>query len=209
MMTSNFLCFSLLLLLFLAASTHAGRAGPGEKAPRILAVEKYDADEELPDHLAHVQRRSALATNCGRSTLKIRSQYIGPWDLNNYLYNLTFYNSCQYSLINDLVVYVCDDFGNMWDGSLKNPAPNPTQYQQGPIFGPCHAERGPGYCCLLLNNGVNNNRQISGGGTVNVIYAWKFPNRPCAQELHYGNGQNYWMTVPDAVNSECVVAPAI
>ncbi|CAI5520988.1 unnamed protein product [Closterium sp. Naga37s-1] len=35
---------------------------------------------------------------CGRTTVTIRSQYLGPYDLHNDIYNMTFYNGCAYNL---------------------------------------------------------------------------------------------------------------
>ncbi|CAI7888394.1 unnamed protein product [Closterium sp. NIES-53] len=69
----------------------------------------------------------ALATSCGRTTVTIRSQYLGPYDLHNDIYNMTFYNGCAYNVTSPLRVFQCFNFGNVWEGILDNPAPNPTQ----------------------------------------------------------------------------------
>ncbi|CAI5955064.1 unnamed protein product [Closterium sp. NIES-64] len=108
---------------------------PGESR-RILVAETFAHHAPLPDYLNHIPRCQALAT------LTIRSQYLGPYDLHNDIYNMTFYNGCAYNVTSPLRVWQCFNFDNVWEGILDNPAPNPTQYQTGNIF----VQALPGYC---------------------------------------------------------------
>ncbi|CAI5480789.1 unnamed protein product [Closterium sp. Yama58-4] len=168
---------------------------------RILAAETFAHDAPLPGYLDHIPRRQTLATTCGRTTVTIRSQYIGPYDLHNNIYNMTFYNGCAYNVTSPLRVYACFNFNNIWEGILDNPAPNPTQYQTGDIF----VQTSPGYCEMRLNRGATGTLQMLPGETVNILYAWTSDFRPCVQELRFGNGNSYSMTN----NTECKTATVI
>ncbi|CAI5482796.1 unnamed protein product [Closterium sp. Yama58-4] len=127
---------------------------------------------------------------CGRTTVTIRSQYLGPYDLHNDIYNMTFYNGCAYNVTSPLRVYQCFNFGNVWEGILDNPAPNPTQYQQGEIF----VQVATGSCEMRMNRGASGTLQMLPGETVNIVYAYTWDFRPCVQELRFGNGNSYSMT---------------
>ncbi|CAI7778401.1 unnamed protein product [Closterium sp. NIES-54] len=128
------------------ATGGAGAAGQQRKGARILAAETFAHHAPLPGYLDHIPRRQALATSCGRTTVTIRSQYLGPYDLHNDIYNMTFYNGCAYNVTSPLRVFQCFNFGNVWEGILDNPAPNPTQYQQGEIF----VQTTPGSCASAM-----------------------------------------------------------
>ncbi|CAI5479980.1 unnamed protein product [Closterium sp. Yama58-4] len=138
---------------------------------------------------------------CGRTTVTIRSQYLGPYDLHNNIYNMTFYNGCAYNVTSPLRVYQCANFGNVWEGSLDNPAPNPTQYQTGDIF----VQSSMGYCEMRMNRGATGTVQMFPGETVNILYAWTSDWCPCASELRFSNGNSYSM----ADVSECQAAAVI
>ncbi|CAI5480866.1 unnamed protein product [Closterium sp. Yama58-4] len=159
---------------------------------RILAAETFAHDAPLPGYLDHIPRRQALATSCGRTTVTIRSQYLGPYDLHNNIYNMTYYNGCAYNVTSPLRVYQCLNFGNVWEGSLDNPAPNPTQYQIGDIF----VQSSPGNCEVHMNRGADGTVQMFPGETLNILYAWTSAFRPCVQELRFSNGNSYSMTDP-------------
>ncbi|CAI5988597.1 unnamed protein product [Closterium sp. NIES-65] len=179
----------------------AGAAGQQRKGARILAAETFAHHEPLPGYLDHIPRRQALATTCGRTTVTIRSQYLGPYDLHNDIYNMTFYNGCAYNVTSPLRVWQCFNFGNVWEGILDNPAPNPTQYQQGEIF----VQTTPGYCEMRMNRGASGTLQMLPGETVNIVYAYLWDFRPCVQELRFGNGNSYSMTN----TTECQLAAVI
>ncbi|CAI5960879.1 unnamed protein product [Closterium sp. NIES-65] len=138
---------------------------------------------------------------CGRTTVTIRSQYVGPYDLHNDIYNMTFYNGCAYNVTSPLRVWQCFNFGNVWEGSLDNPDPNPSQYQTGDIF----VQSSPGYCEMHMNRGVSGTLQMLPGETVNIVYAWTGDFRPCAQELRFSNGNSYSMTN----TTDCQIAAVI
>ncbi|CAI5527085.1 unnamed protein product [Closterium sp. Naga37s-1] len=138
---------------------------------------------------------------CGRTTVTIRSQYLGPYDLHNDIYNMTFYNGCAYNVTSPLRVWQCFNFYNIWEGVLDNPAPNPTQYQQGEIF----VQTLPGYCEMRMNRGASGTLQMLPGETVNIVYAHLWDFRPCVQELRFGNGNSYSMTN----TTECQLAKVI
>ncbi|CAI7835853.1 unnamed protein product [Closterium sp. NIES-53] len=152
---------------------------------------------------AHLASHSAapLGSPCGRTTVTIRSQYLGPYDLHNDIYNMTFYNGCAYNVTSPLRVFQCFNFGNVWEGILDNPAPNPTQYQQGEIF----VQTTPGYCEMRMNRGASGTLQMLPGETVNIVYAYLWDFRPCVQELRFGNGNSYSMTN----TTECQLAAVI
>ncbi|GJP55873.1 hypothetical protein CLOM_g14895 [Closterium sp. NIES-68] len=142
-LAARLLLLAALAVCLLAAPAHAGRdLGVKQAGPRILAAETYSHDQELPDYLDHIPRRKALATTCGRTTVVIKSQYLGPYDLHNYIFNMTFYNGCAFNVTSPLRVFQCQDFGNVWQGILKNPAKNPTIYQTGESSGRCRTCRG-------------------------------------------------------------------
>ncbi|CAI7818415.1 unnamed protein product [Closterium sp. NIES-54] len=103
---------------------------------------------------------------------------------------MTFYNGCAYNVTSPLRVFQCFNFGNVWEGILDNPAPNPTQYQQGEIF----VQTTPGYCEMRMNRGASGTLQMLPGETVNIVYAYLWDFRPCVQELRFGNGNSYSMT---------------
>ncbi|CAI5520989.1 unnamed protein product [Closterium sp. Naga37s-1] len=176
-------------------------AGQQRKGARILAAETFAHHTPLPDYLDHIPRRQALATTCGRTTVTIRSQYLGPYDLHNDIYNMTFYNGCAYNVTSPLRVWQCFNFYNIWEGVLDNPAPNPTQYQQGEIF----VQTLPGYCEMRMNRGASGKLQMLPGETVNIVYAHTWDFRPCVQELRFGNGNSYSMTN----TTECQLAKVI
>ncbi|CAI5481419.1 unnamed protein product [Closterium sp. Yama58-4] len=132
----------------------------------------------------------AYSPTCGRTTVTIRSQYLGPYDMHNDIYNMTFYNGCAYKVTSPLRVWQCFNFGNVWEGVLSNPAPNPTQYQTGDIF----VQTLPGYCEMRLNRGASGKLQMLPRETVNIVYAYTWDFRPCVQELRFGNGNCYSMT---------------
>ncbi|GJP33890.1 hypothetical protein CLOM_g18393 [Closterium sp. NIES-68] len=113
---------------------------------------------------------------------------------------MTFYNGCAYNVTSPLVVFNCFEFGTLWDGFLENPAPNPTQYQTGPIFG----QTLPGYCEMWMNRGAAGNVQMFPGETVNILYAWAYDFRPCIEELHFSNSNSYIRG-----NNTCVPAATI
>ncbi|CAI5999863.1 unnamed protein product [Closterium sp. NIES-64] len=136
-----------------------------------------------------------------RTTVTIRSQYLGPYDLHNDIYNMTFYNGCAYNITSPLRVWQCFNFGNVWEGILDNPDPNPSQYQQGEIF----VQTTPGYCEMRMNRGASGNLQMLPGETVNIVYAYLWDFRPCVQELRFGNGNSYSMTN----TTECQLAAVI
>ncbi|CAI5498382.1 unnamed protein product [Closterium sp. Naga37s-1] len=138
---------------------------------------------------------------CGRTTVTIRSQYLGPYDLHNDIYNMTFYNGCAYNVTSPLRVWQCFNFYNIWEGVLANPAPNPTQYQTGDIF----VQTTPGYCEMRMNRGASGKLQMLPGETVNIVYAHLWDFRPCVQELRFGNGNSYSMTN----TTECQLAKVI
>ncbi|CAI5531642.1 unnamed protein product [Closterium sp. Naga37s-1] len=138
---------------------------------------------------------------CGRTTVTIRSQYLGPYDLHNDIYNMTFYNGCAYNVTSPLRVWQCFNFGNVWEGILDNPDPNPSQYQQGEIF----VQTTPGYCEMRMNRGASGTLQMLPGETVNIVYAYLWDFRPCVQELRFGNGNSYSMTN----TTECQLAAVI
>ncbi|CAI5988549.1 unnamed protein product [Closterium sp. NIES-65] len=138
---------------------------------------------------------------CGRTTVTIRSQYLGPYDLHNDIYNMTFYNGCAYNVTSPLRVWQCFNFGNVWEGILDNPDPNPSQYQQGEIF----VQTTPGYCEMRMNRGASGTLQMLPGETVNIVYAYLWDFRPCVQELRFGNGNSYSMTN----TTECQLAQTI
>ncbi|CAI5988576.1 unnamed protein product [Closterium sp. NIES-65] len=142
-----------------------------------------------------------LLTACGRTTVTIRSQYLGPYDLHNDIYNMTFYNGCAYNVTSPLRVWQCFNFGNAWEGILDNPDPNPSQYQQGEIF----VQTTPGYCEMRMNRGASGTLQMLPGETVNIVYAYLWDFRPCVQELRFGNGNSYSMTN----TTECQLAQTI
>ncbi|CAI5508204.1 unnamed protein product [Closterium sp. Naga37s-1] len=206
-----------------------GGAGAGQqrKGARILAAETFAHHAPLPDYLDHIPRRQALATctrkcypfpsfptcfgiaaplfpttpvSCGRTTVTIPSQYLGPYDLHNDIYNMTFYNGCAYNVTSPLRVFYCFNFGNVWEGILDNPDPNPSQYQQGEIF----VQTTPGYCEMCMNRGASGTLQMLPGETVNIVYAYTWDFRPCVQELRFGNGNSYSMTN----TTECQLAQA-
>ncbi|CAI5482023.1 unnamed protein product [Closterium sp. Yama58-4] len=151
--------------------------------------------------LLPLSRFSALVVSCGRTTVTIRSQYLGPYDLHNNIYNMTYYNGCAYNVTSPLRVWQCADFNNVWEGSLDNPAPNPTQYQTGDIF----VQYSTGYCEAHMNRGADGTVQMFPGETVNILYAWTSDWRPCASELRFSNGNSYSM----ADISECQAATVI
>ncbi|GJP40927.1 hypothetical protein CLOM_g589 [Closterium sp. NIES-68] len=186
------------------APREAGKAVAGKqrKGARILAAESFSHHNTLPDYLSHIPRRKALATTCGRTTVTIHSQNLGPFDLSNDIFNMSFYNGCAYNATSPLRVALCSNFNNVWDGSLDNPAPNPTQYQMGPIFG----QSSGGYCEMWMNRGASGNVQMFPGETVNIVYAWTYAFLPCAQELRFSNGNSFSMTNN---NTECVPATII
>ncbi|CAI5495962.1 unnamed protein product [Closterium sp. Naga37s-1] len=173
---------------------------PGEGG-RILAAETFAHHTALPEYLEHIPRRQALATSCGRTTVTIRSQYLGPYDLHNDIYNMTFYNGCAYNVTSPLRVWQYFNFGNVWEGILDNPDPNPSQYQTGYIF----VQTTPGYCEMHMNRGANGDVQMFPGETVNIVYAWTGDFRPCAQELRFSNGNSYSLTN----TTECQTAAVI
>ncbi|CAI5531611.1 unnamed protein product [Closterium sp. Naga37s-1] len=142
-----------------------------------------------------------LVYACGRTTVTIRSQYLGPYDLHNDIYNMTFYNGCAYNVTSPLRVWQCFNFGNVWEGILDNPDPNPSQYQQGEIF----VQTTPGYCEMRMNRGASGTLQMLPGETVNIVYAYLWDFRPCVQELRFGNGNSYSMTN----TTECQLAQTI
>ncbi|CAI5502882.1 unnamed protein product [Closterium sp. Naga37s-1] len=153
----------------------------------------------LPHFSAHLASHSASPLGsqfsaplppCGRTTVTIRSQYLGPYDLHNDIYNMTFYNGCAYNVTSPLRVWQCFNFYNIWEGVLANPAPNPTQYQTGDIF----VQTTPGYCEMRMNRGASGKLQMLPGETVNIVYAHLWDFRPCVQELRFGNGNSYSMT---------------
>ncbi|CAI7845456.1 unnamed protein product [Closterium sp. NIES-53] len=114
---------------------------------------------------------------------------------------MTFYNGCAYNVTSPLRVFQCFNFGNVWEGILDNPAPNPTQYQQGEIF----VQTTPGYCEMRMNRGASGTLQMLPGETVNIVYAYLWDFRPCVQELRFGNGNSYSMTN----TTECQLAQVI
>ncbi|CAI5988592.1 unnamed protein product [Closterium sp. NIES-65] len=183
------------------APSGAGAAGQQRKGARILAAETFAHNAPLPGYLDHIPRRQALATSCGRTTVTIRSQYLGPYDLHNDIYNMTFYNGCAYNVTSPLRVWQCFNFGNVWEGILDNPDPNPSQYQQGEIF----VQTTPGYCEMRMNRGASGTLQMLPGETVNIVYAYLWDFRPCVQELRFGNGNSYSMTN----TTECQLAQTI
>ncbi|CAI5521209.1 unnamed protein product [Closterium sp. Naga37s-1] len=124
-----------------------------------------------------------------------------PYDLHNDIYNMTFYNGCAYNVTSPLRVWQCFNFYNIWEGVLDNPAPNPTQYQQGEIF----VQTLPGYCEMRMNRGASGTLQMLPGETVNIVYAHLWDFRPCVQELRFGNGNSYSMTN----TTECQLAKVI
>ncbi|GJP40960.1 hypothetical protein CLOM_g613 [Closterium sp. NIES-68] len=171
------------------------------KGARILATEAFSRHTRLPHYLAHIPRRKALATTCTRTTVTIRSQNLGPFDLQNDIFNMTFYNGCAYNVTSPLRVWKCFNFNNIWDGSLDNPTPNPSQYQLGPIFG----QSSPEYCEMWMNRGASGDVQMFPGETVNVLYAWTHAFLPCAHDLHFSNGNTYSMTnTTDCVEAETI-----
>ncbi|CAI5518514.1 unnamed protein product [Closterium sp. Naga37s-1] len=125
----------------------------------------------------------------------------GPYDLHNDIYNMTFYNGCAYNVTSPLRVFQCFNFGNVWEGILDNPDPNPSQYQQGEIF----VQTTPGYCEMRMNRGASGTLQMLPGETVNIVYAYLWDFRPCVQELRFGNGNSYSMTN----TTECQLAQVI
>ncbi|CAI5977450.1 unnamed protein product [Closterium sp. NIES-64] len=153
-----------------------------------------------PSHPLSLPQSPSLQP-CGRKTVTIRSQYVGPYDLHNDIYNMTFYNGCAYNVTSPLRVWQCFNFGNVWEGSLDNPDPNPSQYQTGDIF----VQSSPGYCEMHMNRGVSGTLQMLPGETVNIVYAWTGDFRPCAQELRFSNGNSYSMTN----TTDCQIAAVI
>ncbi|CAI5999267.1 unnamed protein product [Closterium sp. NIES-64] len=153
-----------------------------------------------PSHPLSLPQSPSLQP-CGRTTVTIRSQYVGPYDLHNDIYNMTFYNGCAYNVTSPLRVWQCFNFGNVWEGSLDNPDPNPSQYQTGDIF----VQSSPGYCEMHMNRGVSGTLQMLPGETVNIVYAWTGDFRPCAQELRFSNGNSYSMTN----TTDCQIAAVI
>ncbi|CAI5508179.1 unnamed protein product [Closterium sp. Naga37s-1] len=99
------------------------------------------------------------------------------------------------------VTGACFNFGNVWEGILDNPDPNPSQYQQGEIF----VQTTPGYCEMRMNRGASGTLQMLPGETVNIVYAYLWDFRPCVQELRFGNGNSYSMTN----TTECTLAAVI
>ncbi|CAI7786011.1 unnamed protein product [Closterium sp. NIES-53] len=203
-----------------AASAAAGGASGAEaiadmiqrQGPRILHVESYNADEPLPEHLKdmEVHRRELqwtppLTDNCGRTTLRIAQKYVGVWYQKNYIFNLTMVNRCKYSILSPLILFNCFDFGNLMVGSLDNPALNPTRFQREPVFSPCCVERfKKGNCAVQFNQGPRGNVQFYPGQTQSFLYAWNYPVQPCVRELHFANGDTYFM--PDEVaGKECTL----
>ncbi|CAI7867535.1 unnamed protein product [Closterium sp. NIES-53] len=129
---------------------------------------------------------SAPIPPCGRTIVTIRSQYLGPYDLHNDIYNMTFYNGCAYNVTSPLRVWQCFNFYNIWEGVLANP----TQYQTGDIF----VQTLSGYCEMRMNRGASGKLQMLPKETVNIVYAHTWDFRPCVQELRFGNGNSYSMT---------------
>ncbi|CAI7786010.1 unnamed protein product [Closterium sp. NIES-53] len=180
------------------------------QGPRILNVESYNADEPFPEHLKYMethrrelQWKPPLTDNCGRTTLRIAQKYVGVWYQKNYIFNLTMVNRCKYSILSPLILFNCFEFGNLMVGSLDNPARNPTRFQNVPVFTPCCVERfKKGNCAVQFNQGPRGNVQIYPGQTVSFLYAWNYPVEPCVRELHFANGDMYFM--PDeVVGTEC------
>ncbi|CAI5531643.1 unnamed protein product [Closterium sp. Naga37s-1] len=184
----------------------------------ILNLRAHDGDDPLavPGAVRPAQRNLTPAPSlpfspsppspvllpaCGRTTVTIRSQYLGPYDLHNDIYNMTFYNGCAYNVTSPLRVWQCFNFGNVWEGILDNPDPNPSQYQQGEIF----VQTTPGYCEMRMNRGASGTLQMLPGETVNIVYAYLWDFRPCVQELRFGNGNSYSMTN----TTECQLAQTI
>nr|BAJ13345.1 PR-IP inducer [Closterium peracerosum-strigosum-littorale complex] len=167
-----------------------GRRGSRGRARAFWRLRPSLTTHCVADYLDHIPRRQALATTCGRTTVTIRSQYLGPYDLHNDIYNMTFYNGCAYNVTSPLRVYQCFNFGNVWEGILDNPAPNPTQYQRGEIF----VQVATGSCEMRMNRGASGTLQMLPGETVNIVYAYTWDFRPCVQELRFGNGNSYSMT---------------
>ncbi|CAI5469695.1 unnamed protein product [Closterium sp. Yama58-4] len=204
-----------------AAGSAAGDGASGVEAiadmfqrqgPRILNVESYMADEPLPEHLQdlelhrrELQSNGPLASNCGRTTLRIAQKYLGVFYQKNYMFNITMVNKCKYSLLSPLILFGCIDFGNLMEGSLDNPARNPTPFQRVPVFDECCATRfGRGNCQIQFNQGPRGNVQLYPGQAVSFLYAWNKPMWPCARELHFANGDTYFMP-NEFVGTECTM----
>ncbi|CAI5965942.1 unnamed protein product [Closterium sp. NIES-64] len=201
-----------------AVSTAAGGMSGAEaiadttqrQGPRILHYESYHADEPLPEHLKdmevhrrELQSNPPLTDNCGRTTLRIAQKYVGVWYQKNYIFNLTMVNRCKYSIVSPLILFNCFDFGNLMVGSLDNPARYPSRFQNVPVFSPCCVERfKKGNCAIQFNQGPRGNVQFYPGQTQSFLYAWNYPVEPCVRELHFANGDTYFM--PDEfVRTEC------
>ncbi|CAI5531532.1 unnamed protein product, partial [Closterium sp. Naga37s-1] len=170
-------------------------------APWAVRPAQPNPTSAAPSHLTPAFFPLLSVGPCGRTTVTIRSQYLGPYDLHNDIYNMTFYNGCAYNVTSPLRVWQCFEFNNVWEGILANPAPNPTQYQTGDIF----VQTTPGYCEMQMNRGASGTLQMLPGETVNIVYAWTGDFRPCVQELRFGNGNSYSMTN----TTECQTAAVI